>query len=81
MAEYEGDVVQNNDYKVRKLTGQLRAAGEQYLTLQAAYNALQAKYDEDTKELKAKIKKFIDRGVTLPRGRDIGFKPKPKASA
>ena len=58
MAEYEGTIVNNEQYKVRKLTQQVRATEERLHALQARYEALDEKYINETEALKAQIKGY-----------------------
>lgn len=70
MAEYEGTIVQNDAYKVRKLEQQVRAERDKLAALQERYEALDEKYINETEALKAQL---------VARGANARVTPKPKA--
>lgn len=78
MAEYEGNIVHNEAYRVKKLMQQIRAGEEKLHALQSRYEALDEKYINETTELKERIKRYIAAEIKPVKGRMKGFKPKPR---
>lgn len=78
--EYEGTVVQNEQYKVKKLHMQIQQLEGRLRALQGRYESLDEKYIDETTELKATIKRFMENGIRLPKGRPTtkAAAPKPR---
>ena len=74
MAEYEGTIVQNDAYKVRKLEQQVRAERDKLTALQERYEALDEKYINETEALKAQIMAQATKPKAAPK-----LKAKPAA--
>jgi hypothetical protein len=69
MAEYEGTLVNNDQYKVRKLEQQVRAERDKLSALQTRYEALDEKYINETEALKAQIQSMKE--VPKPKVRKV----------
>lgn len=69
MATYEGEIVHNGDYRVRKLAKQIRAMEEQHARETANLQEIISHHENKIEELKATIKRFINNGIRIPKGR------------
>jgi len=65
---YEGTIVNNEAYKVKKLEQQVRAERDKLNALQARYEALDEKYIDETEALKAQIQSLKE---TKPKTRKL----------
>lgn len=80
-AEYEGTIVQNEQYKVKKLQMQLKQMEVAYNHLERENKAMKESHALEVQEYKQRISRYIAAEIKPVKGRLKGFKPRPRKVA